>query len=76
MAMGRAQSAITDFSAAIADQPTAPRWFHLAQARLRLQQRKEANQAYEQAVSLRLEAQQLHVLERADYVQLVHKLVP
>lgn len=73
---GEFKSALDDFVAAVADQPAASRWYHVALAQLRQRHKDDAKQAYEQAVALGFNAEQLHVLERPEYTQLVNQLVP
>ncbi|HTQ38145.1 MAG TPA: tetratricopeptide repeat protein, partial [Pirellulales bacterium] len=75
LAMNKPDAAVADFSAALADQPTAPRWFHLSLARFRLQEIEQAKQAYQQAVALGLNVDQLHALEKPEYTQLVRQMV-
>jgi tetratricopeptide (TPR) repeat protein len=73
---GLESKALDDFSHAVAVQPTATRWFHVAQAQLRLKNLAEAKQAYKQALALGLSEQQLHFLERDRLTKLSSQLAP
>jgi tetratricopeptide (TPR) repeat protein len=68
--------ALDDFLDAVADQPTATRWFHVARAQFDLKKFAEARQAYKQALALGLSEQQLHYLERSEFKDLSSQLAP
>ena len=56
MKMGRSDLAISDLEAAIADNPIAPMYFHLAQAFLMANRRDDAQAALQDAIATRAEA--------------------
>lgn len=64
LAAGQHERAVGDLEEAVAVQPTAPRYFHLAQAYRAGKNAQAAGQALQKAKSLGLTAQVLHPLER------------
>ena len=76
MKMGRSDLAVSDLEAAIADDPIAPMYFHLAQAFLMANRRDDAQVAFQDAQRLGLKPNSLDPLERPDYSQVLAELAP
>lgn len=75
MARQRGDLALKDLEAALADQPTPPRYFHLAQAHRMANNAKQAAEALKKATGAGLtKAEQLHPQERAAFLKLVNEL--
>lgn len=75
MARQRGDLALKDMEAALADNPTPPRYFHLAQAHRLTNNAKQAAEALQKATSAGLtRPEQLHPQERAAYSKLVREL--
>lgn len=70
LAAGDAKQAAQDLGEALAQTPTAVRYFHLAQAQQRLGQTQEARQAWRRAEQMGLAAEQLHPTERDEFGRL------
>jgi tetratricopeptide (TPR) repeat protein len=64
---GQAGKAVPDLEDAVAQQPTASRYYRLAQAYRSVRDRNAATLAFQRAKSMGLTASVLHPLERADY---------
>lgn len=75
LAMGKDEPAAEDLEAAIASVPMAAMYFHLAQARLGLNDPRAATEALRQAQGMGLRAEDLEPLERPAYQALVEKMV-
>lgn len=67
---GRLEAAVSDFEQAIAAEPTATRYFHLARGHLARRERAAARQALERAAQLGLTPHDLHPLERVHFERL------
>ncbi|WP_197443802.1 tetratricopeptide repeat protein [Maioricimonas rarisocia] len=74
LALSDPRSAIADLETAIADAPTPVRVFHLAQARLALDDRDGARAALRSAFRAGLQVLDLHPLERDHYHEIVDLL--
>jgi tetratricopeptide (TPR) repeat protein len=74
LSQGRPAQAIADLEEAIAQTPSAVRYFHLAQACLLAQKQGAAREAMQQARSAGLKPHQLHPLERPAYDQMLASL--
>ncbi len=74
MKMGRSDLAVSDLEAAIAENPIAPMYFHLAQAFLMANRREDAQTALLDAQRLGLKPNSLDPLERPAYTQVVAAL--
>jgi hypothetical protein len=70
-ARGDTKAAIRDLDEALAAGPSATRYFHLAQARWKVHDRRAAADAFRRATSLGLNAESLHFLERPAYSRLL-----
>jgi tetratricopeptide (TPR) repeat protein len=71
---GASQQAINDLKLAIAEQPSATAYFHLAQAYYQTHDSKAARLAFQQAKARGLQAGTLHPLEKALYEELTRQL--
>lgn len=67
LAMGKADKAIADLEEAVAQEPAASYYFHLARAHLLRGDRQAAAAAVERAKQTGLREESLHLLERGDY---------
>ncbi|MBY0523322.1 MAG: tetratricopeptide repeat protein [Gemmataceae bacterium] len=74
LALNRSELAIADLEAAIADAPTPPRYFHLAQAQRGANNAKEAAALLRKATTSGLKAEQLHPAERVAFLKLIKEL--
>ena len=74
LASGNHQGAIKDFTEAVAQDPTWPKYFHLAQAYLEAGNRAAALQALTKAKEKGLTDEDLHSLEVPAYHQILPKL--
>ncbi len=74
IASGDAAGAVADLNTAVTSSPTAPIYFHLAQAHFLSRDRPAAAAAFRQAVALGLTDRALHPLERVSYRQVVADL--
>ncbi len=74
MRMGHSDLALTDLEAAIADNPAAPMYFHLAQAFLMANRRDDAQAALQDGQRLGLKPNSLDPLERPAYTEVVAAL--
>ncbi|MGC8640872.1 MAG: tetratricopeptide repeat protein [Isosphaeraceae bacterium] len=74
LASGDGQNAIKDFSEAVAQDPTGPKYFHLAQAHLQAGNKEAALRALTKAKDKGLTDEDLHPLEVAAYHQILTKL--
>ncbi|MBY0523237.1 MAG: tetratricopeptide repeat protein [Gemmataceae bacterium] len=70
LALGKGELAVGDLEEAVAIQPTAVRYFHLAQAHRAVRNRTASVAAYQKAKNLGLTAQLLHPLERNEFEKL------
>jgi len=70
---GEPRSAIADFEAALASQPTGPKYFHLAQAYLKVNDKEKAKKSLEAAQTKGL-PNGLHRLELAAYRKVLDEL--
>jgi tetratricopeptide (TPR) repeat protein len=71
---GASQQAINDLKLAIAEQPSATAYFHLAQAYYQTRDRQAARRALQQAKARGLQAGSLHPLEKTLYEELNRQL--
>jgi predicted Zn-dependent protease len=71
---GKSDLALQDLLDATAWEPTAPMFFHLAQAHWLVQQRQEAEEALARARAAKLTPYHLHRLERAAYQKILKEL--
>jgi tetratricopeptide (TPR) repeat protein len=71
---GQAEQAVKDLNEALAEKPTGQRYFHLAQAHMALNNRREAQAALQQAHQLRLTADDVDPLERSSYQRVCAEL--
>jgi tetratricopeptide (TPR) repeat protein len=76
LAAGRGNEAVRDFDNAVAAGPTPYRYFHLAQARLSMKERKAAEDAFTKAKAAGLQPSQIHPLERDAYTRMTVELAP
>ncbi len=76
LALGKPQEALVDFDSAVREEPRANRQFHRALAYWRLGQKQAATAALGAAQNLGLKVENLNVLERPDYRELVANLKP
>lgn len=67
LSAGQVKPALDDLEEAVAQHPTAPRYFHLARAYRAAKDHGAALLAYRKAKKLGLQANHLHPLERAEY---------
>src|SRR5262249_19084329 len=67
LAMDRSEPAITDLEQALADSPSAFRYFHLARAHRLAQHPEAAAQAFRKATEAGLELELLHPTERVAF---------
>jgi tetratricopeptide (TPR) repeat protein len=74
LARGQGDLAVKDLEAVVAQNPTAPYYFHLAQAYLTTRNRSAAAAAWQKAKTLGFEVGMLHPLERPAYDQLLRQL--
>jgi tetratricopeptide (TPR) repeat protein len=74
LSRGEVQKAITDLEAAAKTKPTAPKFFHLAQAYLEAHDQEKAKQNLKEAKNKGLEVRDLHPLEEPAYRTLLSKL--
>lgn len=72
--MGDADKALTDLKEAIAERPTAHRYFHMAQAYRLAQNRSAAKDAWQQGMRLNLSESSVDPLELAAFQQLRREL--
>jgi tetratricopeptide (TPR) repeat protein len=70
LAAGRVDDAIRDFDAAIKDQPTSIRLFHLAMAQHRAKHLAEAKETFRRAVEAGLQPEQLNPAEKSDFFRM------
>jgi tetratricopeptide (TPR) repeat protein len=71
---GNSQQAIKDLKDAIAEQPSASAYFHLAEAHYQARDRQAARLALQQAKTHGLQASSLHPLEKTTYAVLIREL--
>lgn len=71
LALGDSDNAVKDLDEAIAETPTAHRYFHLAQAHHIAQRRSAASQAFRRAVDLRLDETTIDPLELPAYRKMI-----
>jgi len=76
LAAGKSDLAIADLEQAVAEAPTAARYFHLAQAYQMAKKQDAALQAFRKAKTAGLSLSILHPLERTAYPQLQGELDP
>lgn len=76
LATGASQLAVRDLEEALAAEPSASRYYHLARIHWVRNERQAAEQALQKARAEGLTAQHLHVSERSAYQQLVAELGP
>jgi tetratricopeptide (TPR) repeat protein len=76
MAADQPQEALADLDAVIREEPRPNRYFHRALALWQLGQKKAANEAFREAVNRGLKPEDLMVLERASYAELLRNLAP
>jgi tetratricopeptide (TPR) repeat protein len=74
LSKGASEKAINDLNLAIAEQPTATAYFHLAQAYYQTRDRSAARGALEKAKARGLQAATLHPLEKTLYEELTRQL--
>ena len=72
--LGQSQDAITDLSEAIKKSPSAPKYFHLAQAYLQAGRKPDAKKSFDEARAKGLAPNQLHALEAPAYERLLKVL--
>ncbi len=73
---GATDRALNDLQKAVAEAPTATRYFHLARAHFQARDRRAATRALERARGMGLTPDRLHPLERPAYAELVAGLAP
>jgi len=74
LSKGASEQAINDLKLAIAEQPSATAYFHLAQAYYQTRDRQAAQVAFQQAKARGLQANTLHPLEKTLYEELTRQL--
>jgi tetratricopeptide (TPR) repeat protein len=74
LSRGASEQAINDLKLAIAEQPSATAYFHLAQAYYQARDRQAARLAYQLAKARGLQAATLHPLEKTMYEELTRQL--
>jgi tetratricopeptide (TPR) repeat protein len=74
LAAGESLRAIEDFNEAVAQDPTGPKYFHLAQAYLQASKKEQAHQALGQARTKGLAEDLLHPLEVTAYQKVLAEL--
>ena len=72
--LGRPAPALEDLRQALAEGPTAAKYFHLAQAQERARNARAADDALRRANALGLKSADLHPLERKAYDRLMSDL--
>jgi tetratricopeptide (TPR) repeat protein len=74
LALGESRKAAADLEQAIAEKPTAARYFHLARALHMARKKAAAKKKFKRAKEAGLEAKGLHPLERGAYHQIAKEL--